>query len=113
MLGYPWHRYSGPGNLPQLDISLSTLLDDLDERGLLDTTLVVVMGEFGRTPRINNDADRDHYRTYFSRLPRPTLIADGQARRQSRGAISFARPFPRPGGEPCCVLCRFSFSVWR
>jgi hypothetical protein len=59
--GYPWHRYDGPGNLPQLDMSLSTLLDDLHERGLLDTTLVVVMGEFGRTPQINKDAGRDHY----------------------------------------------------
>lgn len=59
--GYPWHRYDGPGNLPQLDMSLSTLLDDLDERGLLDTTLVVAVGEFGRTPRINKDAGRDHY----------------------------------------------------
>jgi uncharacterized protein DUF1501 len=56
-----WHRYDGPGNLPQLDMSLSTLLDDLDERGLLDTTLVVAMGEFGRTPKINKMAGRDHY----------------------------------------------------
>jgi len=59
--GYPWHRYDGPGNLPQLDMSLSTLLDDLQQRGLLDSTLVVVMGEFGRTPQINKDAGRDHY----------------------------------------------------
>lgn len=59
--GYKWQRYEGPGNLPQLDMSLSSLLDDLDERGLLDTTLVVVMGEFGRTPRINKDGGRDHY----------------------------------------------------
>ncbi len=42
-------------------MSLSTLLDDLADRGLLDTTLVVVMGEFGRTPRINKDGGRDHY----------------------------------------------------
>ena len=59
--GYKWHRYDGPGNIPQLDMSLSTLLDDLEERGLLDTTLVVAMGEFGRTPRVNKDAGRDHY----------------------------------------------------
>lgn len=59
--GYKWHPYEGPGNLPQLDMSLSTLLDDLSERGLLDNTLVVVMGEFGRTPRINKDGGRDHY----------------------------------------------------
>ena len=56
-----WHRYRGPGNLPQLDMSLSTLLDDLDERGMLDSTLVVAMGEFGRTPKINRTAGRDHY----------------------------------------------------
>jgi uncharacterized protein (DUF1501 family) len=42
-------------------MSLSTLLEDLDQRGLLDTTLVVAMGEFGRTPKINKDAGRDHY----------------------------------------------------
>jgi len=59
--GSKWHRYNGPGNLPQLDMSLSTLLDDLDERGMLATTLIVVMGEFGRTPRINKEAGRDHY----------------------------------------------------
>jgi len=59
--GYKWHSYKGPGNLPQLDMSLSALLDDLEQRGLLDTTLVVVMGEFGRTPKINKYAGRDHY----------------------------------------------------
>lgn len=59
--GYPWSVYEGPGNLPQLDMSLTTLLDDLEQRGLLDSTLVVVMGEFGRTPRINREGGRDHY----------------------------------------------------
>ena len=56
-----WHKYEGPGNLPQLDMSLTSLLEDLEERGMLDTTLVVVMGEFGRTPKINKTAGRDHY----------------------------------------------------
>ena len=56
-----WHSYEGPGNLPQLDMSLSTLLDDLEARGLLETTLVVAMGEFGRTPKINKTGGRDHY----------------------------------------------------
>lgn len=59
--GTRWHRYDGPGNLPQLDMSLSALLDDLAQRGLLESTLIVVMGEFGRTPRINKDGGRDHY----------------------------------------------------
>lgn len=52
---------------PLLDQAFSTLIDDLYERGLLETTLVVCMGEFGRTPRINNIASRDHWhQCYFS-----------------------------------------------
>ncbi len=52
---------------PLLDSVFSTLLDDLDQRGLLKTTLVVCMGEFGRTPRINNIGSRDHWhQCYFS-----------------------------------------------
>jgi hypothetical protein len=47
--------------LPQLDTGLSTLLSDLASRSLLSKTLVVVMGEFGRTPRVNNNAGRDHW----------------------------------------------------
>jgi hypothetical protein len=47
--------------LPMLDQSLSALLEDLQQRGRLAETLVVVMGEFGRTPRINKDAGRDHW----------------------------------------------------
>src|SRR5262249_29553039 len=47
--------------LPMLDQGLSALFEDLEQRGLLDSTLVVVMGEFGRTPKINKDAGRDHW----------------------------------------------------
>jgi hypothetical protein len=47
--------------VPPTDRALSALFADLDERGMLDDTLVVVMGEFGRTPRINPDAGRDHW----------------------------------------------------
>jgi hypothetical protein len=53
---------------PILDRSLSALLDDLDERGLLDSTLVVCMGEFGRTPRINGAASRDHWNRCYSSI---------------------------------------------
>jgi uncharacterized protein (DUF1501 family) len=49
------------GLLPPLDNGYSALLADLKARGLLDTTLVVWMGEFGRTPRINSSAGRDHW----------------------------------------------------
>lgn len=47
--------------LPHLDSGLPTLLRDLDQRGMLDKTLVCVMGEFGRTPRVNKYAGRDHW----------------------------------------------------
>ncbi len=47
--------------LPQLDLGLSALLRDLDERGTLSKTIVAVFGEFGRTPRVNKDAGRDHW----------------------------------------------------
>ena len=47
--------------LPELDFALAALLDDLEARGLLASTLVVTTGEFGRTPRINGEGGRDHY----------------------------------------------------
>jgi hypothetical protein len=47
--------------LPQLDAAASSLLDDLADRGMLQRTLVAIMGEFGRTPKINKAAGRDHW----------------------------------------------------
>lgn len=52
--------------LPELDAAVTALLDDLEERGQLDTTLVALYGEFGRTPKINNNAGRDHWSNVFS-----------------------------------------------
>ena len=52
--------------MPALDQGLSALLDDLSSRGLLDETLVMVSSEFGRTPKINKDAGRDHWAKVFS-----------------------------------------------
>ena len=52
--------------LPQLDAAVSSLLDDLDARGMLERTLVVVMGEFGRSPKINAAAGRDHWNFGYS-----------------------------------------------
>jgi uncharacterized protein (DUF1501 family) len=58
--------------LPLTDQTLSALLDDLDERGLLADTLVVWMGEFGRTPNINKNLSRDHWPQCYT-----TLLAGG------------------------------------
>jgi uncharacterized protein (DUF1501 family) len=52
--------------MPPMDQACSALLDDLQSRGLLDETLVVWMGEFGRTPKINRQAGRDHWGHVFS-----------------------------------------------
>ena len=57
----PDARFPGSGKLPDLDRAYANLITDLKERGLLDTTLVVLMGEFGRTPKINARGGRDHW----------------------------------------------------
>lgn len=58
--------------LPVLDAAWATLLEDLKNRGLLDSTMVVWMGEFGRTPKINSNQGRDHFPTAWS-----TVLAGG------------------------------------
>src|SRR5262249_16714542 len=55
-----------------LDPAWATLMDDLKARGLLDSTLIVWMGEFGRTPKINQQKGRDHYPSAWS-----TVLAGG------------------------------------
>jgi uncharacterized protein (DUF1501 family) len=54
------------GFLERWDRAYTALIEDLDARGLLESTLVLAWGEFGRTPRVNNDAGRDHYPNVFS-----------------------------------------------
>jgi hypothetical protein len=53
-------------NLPYLDQTYAALLSDLDDRGLLDETLVVMMSDMGRTPRVNGSAGRDHWTFCYS-----------------------------------------------
>jgi hypothetical protein len=62
----------GVGLIPSLDLALSALIEDLDDRGMLDETLIVVMGEFGRTPKLNIAGGRDHWPRVFS-----TVLAGG------------------------------------
>ncbi len=57
----PDSRFPGSGKLPALDQAYSALLADLRRRGLLESTLVVLMGEFGRTPKLNAAGGRDHW----------------------------------------------------
>ena len=83
-----------PGPLPSIDLAFSALLDDLDERGLLERTMVVMMGEFGRTPKVNAKAGRDHWpRANWSLLAGGGLRT-GQAigATDARGELPIERP---------------------
>lgn len=72
----PWDHHGSPGQfkteegakklIPPLDIAFAALVRDLIDRGMYDNTLVVAMGEFGRTPRMNDYAGRDHWGHTFS-----------------------------------------------
>src|SRR5579872_7417193 len=76
--------------LPQADQSLSALIEDLEARGLLDSTLVVATGEFGRTPKINVEGGRDHWPDCYS-----VLLAGGGVRAGSTyGASDRLGAFP-------------------
>jgi len=63
---------------PPLDRAYSALLDDLDDRGLLDETLIVAVGEFGRTPKVNKKGGRDHWCHAYSALLAGGGIQGGQ-----------------------------------
>jgi hypothetical protein len=68
--GYDSHRdhfnWSRRELLPPTDAAFATLIEDLSDRGLLDETLVLMLGEFGRTPRVNSAGGRDHWPNCFS-----------------------------------------------
>ncbi|HWE40015.1 MAG TPA: DUF1501 domain-containing protein [Isosphaeraceae bacterium] len=93
--------------LPLADRSLSALIEDLDARGLLDTTLVIALGEFGRTPRINKDGGRDHWPDCYS-----ILLAGGGVR---GGAVHGAsdRLGAYPAADPVTPADLAATIYWR
>ena len=64
--------------LPELDRAFSALVEDLHQRGMLDTTLVIMTGEFGRTPEVNVNAGRDHWPNVFSLVMAGAGVPGGQ-----------------------------------
>lgn len=77
--GWDMHNQIAGGmrnQMPALDQALHTLITDLEQRGLLDRTLIMVSSEFGRTPKINKDAGRDHWPKVFS-----VMLAGGGVKR--------------------------------
>jgi hypothetical protein len=79
---------------PWLDQALSALLEDLAGRGLLDTTLVIAVGEFGRTPKINDKAGRDHWEHCYSALLAGGGVKGGRVVGTSDATAS--KPHSRP-----------------
>jgi hypothetical protein len=100
----PWDHHGTPPQLeteagarlliPPLDRALGALIEDLRQRGLYEKTLVVAMGEFGRTPRMNADAGRDHWGRTFSVLMGNGRMRMGQVigRSSPRGEYVADRP---------------------
>jgi uncharacterized protein (DUF1501 family) len=80
--------------LPALDGGIATLFRDLADRGLLESTLVVITGEFGRTPRINQNAGRDHWGPSF------TVAVGGGGTRGGRAIGASDRRAERPAENP-------------
>lgn len=101
----PWDHHGSPGQykteegarllIPPLDRAIAALVEDLIERGLYDKTLIVAMGEFGRTPRMNANAGRDHWGNTFSVLFGGGGLKMGQTigRSSARGEQVVDRPF--------------------
>jgi hypothetical protein len=91
---YNGFRSLGENLLPMYDRTFSTFIKDLDDRGLLKTTMVITMGEFGRTPVINRDGGRDHYARVFSMAMAGGGIKGGQVigASDTRGMEVAARP---------------------
>ena len=79
---------------PGLDAGLSSLLEDLYARGLLDRTLIVVAGDFGRTPKINKDAGRDHWPNAFSVMLAGGGLRTGQVIGQSDPTAAYVKDRP-------------------
>jgi hypothetical protein len=100
----PWDHHGSPGQykteegakllIPPMDRAVAALVRDLIDRGLFEKTLVVVMGEFGRTPRMNDNAGRDHWGHTFSVLMAGGGMKMGQVIGKSspRGEYVVERP---------------------
>src|SRR4029077_5214982 len=79
--------------MPVMDQAYSALLEDLADRGLLDDTLVVWMGEFGRTPKLNGGGGRDHWGHVFS----VALAGGGVQGGMVHGASDSIAGYPKDG----------------
>jgi hypothetical protein len=90
--------------LPHFDQTYTALLDDLDQRGLLDETLVVVMSEMGRTPKINGSAGRDHWTYCYSMWFAGAGIRGGTVHGASDAQAAFVKDKPTSTADICATI---------
>jgi Protein of unknown function (DUF1501) len=90
--------------LPGLDQTYSALMEDLDARGLLDETLVVVMSEMGRTPRVNANGGRDHWTFCYSVLMAGAGIRGGSVYGASDSQAAYVKDAPVSTSDICATI---------
>ncbi|MDA0836105.1 MAG: DUF1501 domain-containing protein [Planctomycetota bacterium] len=91
-------------NLPYLDLTYNALMQDLDERGLLDETLVVTMSDFGRTPKVNGNAGRDHWTFCYSVMFSGAGIKGGTVFGASDMQAAYVQDQPVSTGDVCATI---------
>jgi uncharacterized protein (DUF1501 family) len=94
------------GFLPRWDQCYSALIEDLDQRGLLKTTLVVAWGEFGRTPRVNANNGRDHYPNVFSAALAGGPVQGGRVVGSSDAHGAFPKENPKTPQDVLATMYR-------
>lgn len=91
-------------NLPYLDQVYPALLDDLERRGLLDETLVVMMSDMGRTPTVNGNAGRDHWTDCYSVVLAGAGIRGGTVCGSSDGHAAYVKDRPLRPADICATI---------
>jgi hypothetical protein len=107
-LGWDTHadNFTGVRNLSNvLDPAWATLMSELEERGLLDTTTIVWMGEFGRTPKINANGGRDHFPGAWSAVLAGGGVRGGQAIGKTSPDGATVEDRPVPVGDMLATIC--------
>ncbi|MBX3443636.1 MAG: DUF1501 domain-containing protein [Planctomyces sp.] len=107
---FPRHRQL----IPPADQALSALLEDLESRGLLESTLVIALSEFGRTPRVNGSAGRDHWPDCYTVLLAGAGVRGGAVHGASDRIAAYPERDPvTPGDLAATVLWRFGIDPAR
>jgi hypothetical protein len=91
-------------HLPHLDETFSALMEDMEQRGLLDETLIVMMGEMGRTPRVNANGGRDHWTSCYTVLLAGAGIRGGTVHGESDAHAAYVKSNPAHVRDICATI---------